>query len=360
MLQDLALTDLIDLRGTKELVLIDVRSPSEYKHSSIPGSLNIPLFDDAERAEIGTLYKQVSIQAAKERGLEIVSAKLPAFIRRFAEIPGSKAVFCWRGGMRSKTTATLLSLMGIRAYRLTGGYRAYRKWVVDELDKIASEFPAVPYVINGYTGSGKTEILHCLKQRGHPVLDLESMAGHRGSIFGHIGLEANNQKTFDSLLIDELIQMDGASYFIFEAESKRIGKVALPEPIIQKKEQAHQIWLDVPLEVRIGHILDDYKPWDHIEECILSFLKIKSRIHTPIAAEIEKCLKEGDFRRAVELLLVHYYDPRYDHSVTGYGYAPGTVVSANSIPEAVEIIENMILKQVKEPYRQEKIKVEQP
>lgn len=342
MLQDLALTDLIDLRSRQELVLIDVRSPSEYKHSTIPGSLNIPLFDDAERAEIGTLYKQVSIQSAKERGLEIVSAKLPAFIKRFGEIPGAKAVFCWRGGMRSKTTATLLSLMGIRAYRLTGGYRAYRRWIVHELDLKASELPATPYVINGYTGSGKTEILRRLKDRGHSVLDFEAMAGHRGSIFGHIGLEAHNQKTFDSLLIDELMQMGGAPYIIFEAESKRIGKVALPEPIIQKKEQAHQIWLDVPLEIRIRHILEDYKPWDHIEECMLSFLKIKSRIHTPIAAEIENGLKDGDFRRAVELLLVHYYDPRYDHSVTGHGYALGTTVSANSISEAVEIIEMII------------------
>jgi tRNA 2-selenouridine synthase len=342
MLQDLALTELIDLRNHKELVLVDVRSPSEYNNSTIPGSLNIPLFDDHERAEIGTLYKQASIQAAKERGLEIVSAKLPAFIKRFAELPGQKAVFCWRGGMRSKTTATLLSLMGIQAYRLTGGYRAYRRWVVAHLDQIAASFTPTPYVINGYTGSGKTEILRCLKTRGHAVLDFESMAGHRGSIFGHIGLEANNQKTFDSLLIEELIQLGSDPYVLFEAESKRIGKVVLPEPIVQKKEQAHQIWLDIPLETRVQHILEDYRPWEFGDECLLSFLKIKSRIHTPIAAEIEEGLRKEDYRRAVELLLIHYYDPRYAHSVSECGEAQSTVIQANNVQEAVEKIENIV------------------
>jgi tRNA 2-selenouridine synthase len=130
MFQDLTLEELTSLRRKKDLVLIDVRSNSEFEESTIPGSLNIPLFNDAERAEIGTLYKQVSIQAAKERGLEIVSAKLPGFIKQFEQIPGKKAVFCWRGGMRSKTTATVLSLMGIHAYRLTGGYRAYRQSIL--------------------------------------------------------------------------------------------------------------------------------------------------------------------------------------------------------------------------------------
>lgn len=342
MLQELELTDLMDRRSKQQIVLIDVRSPSEYSQATIPGSVNIPLFDDVERAEIGTLYKQVSVQAAKERGLEIVSAKLPAFIKQFAHISGPKAVFCWRGGMRSKTTATLLSLMGIHAYRLTGGYRAYRRRVVAELDKLAASLPSTPYVLNGYTGSGKTNVLHYMKERGHPVLDLEAMAGHRGSIFGHIGLEANNQKTFDALLFDELTQLGGAAYILFEAENKRIGKIALPEPIVHKKEQAHQIWLDIPLEIRVQHILDDYEPWKYGEQCMLSFRKIKSRIHTPIAADIENSLKQEDYRKAVELLLVYYYDPKYDYSVAEYGAAPGTIIRANSVEEAADSIEQFI------------------
>lgn len=116
MFQDISIEKLNELRGKNEITVIDVRSPSEYAESTIPGSINIPFFTDEERAEIGTLYKQVSIHTAKERGLEIMSAKLPAFVKKFAEIQGNKAVFCWRGGMRSRTTATVLSLMGIHVY----------------------------------------------------------------------------------------------------------------------------------------------------------------------------------------------------------------------------------------------------
>ena len=118
MFQDIEVEELLALREQKDITIIDVRSDSEYADSTIPGSLNIPLFDDAERAEVGTIYKQVSVQAAKDKGLELVSAKLPAFIKSFEQIRGPKAVFCWRGGMRSRTTATVLSLMGIRVYRL--------------------------------------------------------------------------------------------------------------------------------------------------------------------------------------------------------------------------------------------------
>jgi tRNA 2-selenouridine synthase len=340
MFKDITLEELSALRRKKELVTIDVRSPSEYEDATIPDSLNIPLFNDEERAEIGTLYKQISVQAAQERGLEIVSAKLPAFIKQFSQIPGKKAVFCWRGGMRSKTTATVLSLMGIYAYRLTGGYRAYRQGLIKSLEDLSVKPPA--FVIHGNTGSGKTAILRILKQRGYPVLDFEAMAGHRGSVFGNIGLKAHNQKTFDALLIDELISHEQSPYLLFEAESKRIGKVVLPEQLILKKEEGHQIWLDIPLEARVQHILDDYRPWEHQEQCLKSFLQIKSRIHTPIASEFEQCLKEGKFNRAIELLLDYYYDQRYAHTSSSYHSENRSVVKASSVEEAVETVEQLI------------------
>jgi tRNA 2-selenouridine synthase len=342
MFQDLTLEELTSLRRKKELVLIDVRSNSEFEESTIPGSLNIPLFDDAERAEIGTLHKQVSIQAAKERGLEIVSAKLPGFIKQFEQIPGKKAVFCWRGGMRSKTTATVLSLMGIHAYRLTGGYRAYRQSILKSLAALVIPQPA--FVLHGNTGSGKTEVLRILKARGYPVLDLEAMAGHRGSVFGQIGLEAYNQKTFDALLIDELIRYENSPYILFEAESKRVGKVVLPEPLVEKKEHGHQIWLEIPLLSRVDNILNDYRPWEHHEEILQSFHRIKSRIHTPVAAEIEHSLKEGKYGQAVELLLVFYYDQRYAHTSSGYSTDQKSVIKALSIEEAVDSVEQIITK----------------
>jgi tRNA 2-selenouridine synthase len=340
MFQDLSLDELSELRQKKELVTIDVRSPSEYQDATIPGSLNIPLFDDDERAEIGTLYTQVSAQAAKERGLEIVSAKLPSFIKQFSHIPGKKAVFCWRGGMRSKTTATVLSLMGIHVYRLEGGFRAHRKGVIKALDELIVTPPAI--VFHGNTGSGKTTILRILRERGYPVLDFEEMAGHRGSVFGNIGLTPHNQKKFDALLIDELVSKEHSPYLLFEAESKRIGKVVLPDPLVQKKEEGHQIWLELPLAARVQNILNDYRPWDHQDECYKSFLQIKSRIHTPIAAEIEQSLKDEKFDRAVELLLVYYYDQRYAHTSASNISVNKSVVRAQSVDEAVDVIEQLL------------------
>ncbi|MEK5166312.1 tRNA 2-selenouridine(34) synthase MnmH [Paenibacillus sp. FSL R5-0527] len=341
MFQDLSLEEWVEQRQ-KGLSLIDVRSPSEFAQSTIPGSVNIPLFDDRERAEIGTLYKQVSAEAAKQRGLEIVSAKLPGFIRKFAEIPGRKAVFCWRGGMRSKTTATLLSLMDIHAYRLAGGYRAYRQWVVGTLENMS--FAPQMIVIHGNTGSGKTLLLRTLKEKGYPVIDLEEMAGHRGSAFGQIGLKSRNQKMFDSLLVDDLLRYRDELYVLMEAESKRIGKAVMPEFLAAKKEQGRHIRLELPLEVRVKIILEDYEPWKHPEACLESFRKIKSKIHIPVAAEIESCLTSGKYDRAVELLLAYYYDPRYAHTEDQYADAEFAVVRAASVEEAAAEVERLLPK----------------
>lgn len=335
MFQDITIEEMLKLRNEKKLVLIDVRSPSEYKDSTIPGSLNIPLFDDHERAEIGTIYKQVSIQAAKERGLEIVSAKLPAFIKTFQGIKEQKAVYCWRGGMRSKTTATVLSLMGIRAYRLIGGIREYRRWVVDTLAHV--DFQPKAFVINGLTGSGKTLILQSLREQGYPVLDLEALAGHRGSIFGGIGLKSHNQKTFESLLLEELLQLNGSPYVLLEAESKRIGKAVVPDFLMEAKEAGVQLFIDIPMEERVKHILEDYRPWEYKEGCLQAFRHIEKRIHTPIAKEIETHLREERFAEAVKLLLEHYYDPRYDHASSKYNTDPIHIKAAN-IEEAAEAI----------------------
>lgn len=339
MFQDIAIEELLELQQKKKFTLIDVRSPSEYQDATIPGSLNIPIFTDEERAEIGTLYKQVSIQAAKDRGLEIVSAKLPAFIKSFEQIQGQKVVFCWRGGMRSKTTATVLSLMGIRAFRLTGGYRDYRKWVVESLEQF--NFQPTGYIINGNTGSGKTLILQRLKEKGYPVLDLESMAGHRGSIFGHIGMSTYNQKTFESLLMKELLEIKGSPYILMEAESRRIGKAVLPDFIVQKKESGVQFFIEMPIEERVRHILEGYRPEEHQEECLLAFKKIKNRIHTPIAKEIEELLRSGNFAGTVRLLLEHYYDPRYEYATKQYEQDRVTIQAAN-VEEAVSAIDKYL------------------
>lgn len=339
MFTDISIERLIDEK--KNMTLIDVRSPSEYKDFTIPGSLNIPIFSDAERAEVGTIYKQVGPEAAEERGLEIFSAKLPDFIKAFKQIEGDKTVFCWRGGMRSRTAATVLDLMKIPVHRLDGGIRSYRNWVVGQLD--ALDLIPKAYILNGNTGTGKTIILRKLEQEGYPVLDFERMANHRGSIFGQIGLEPHNQKTFDALLVEKLHIIQDFPYVFFEGESKRIGRVLLPEPFYNVKENGTQIFIEMPMEERVKNILDDYRPWEFKEECMEAFRRIKSRIHTPIATEIQNALQNEEFSLAVRLLLEYYYDPRYLYSTAQYFKGTKITISVQNVEEAIEEIKKLVV-----------------
>lgn len=339
MFQDINVQELLELQKKGKLTLIDVRSPGEYEEFTIPGSVNIPFFTNEERAEIGTMYKQVSIQAAKDRGLEVMSAKLPAFVKQFEAVEGRKAVYCWRGGMRSRTTATVLSLMDIHVYRLAGGIRAYRKWVVETL----ADFRLHPrcVVINGYTGTGKTALLRMLADQGYPVIDLEALAGHRGSIFGQIGLLPNNQKSFESMLLHQLLQYQDKPFILMEAESKRIGRCVMPDFLVDAKEKGFHLFLDMPKEERVKHILDDYKPQRHKQACLEAFRNIKKRMHTPVAAEIEQHMQENRFSEAVGLLLEHYYDPRYRHAGTYYESEP-VICKVRNINDAAERIKQQL------------------
>ncbi|MFD2610949.1 tRNA 2-selenouridine(34) synthase MnmH [Paenibacillus gansuensis] len=317
MIHEITVEELLELQRKGEAAFIDVRSPSEFQESTIPDSVNIPIFTDEERAEIGTLYKQVSVDAAKDRGLEIVSAKLPSFVRSISGTEHRrKVVFCWRGGMRSRTSATLASLMGLQMYKLNGGFRAYRKWVVETLESFGELPPC--YVINGYTGTGKTELLQRLEKLGYPVLNFEEMAQHRGSIFGHIGLAPSNQKSFESALVHQLLRWKEAPYLIMEAESKRVGKAVLPEFVVRGKEQGKALFIEMPVAQRVANIMADYKPEEHKDDCLNSFKHIEKRIHTPVAAEIRQALEQGRYETAVELLLTYYYDSRYQHATDRY------------------------------------------
>ncbi|MGI2328378.1 tRNA 2-selenouridine(34) synthase MnmH [Planococcus sp. YIM B11945] len=340
MFSNITVDELVPLFENGEMKLIDVRSPSEYENFSIPGSINIPFFDDAERAEIGTLYKQVSVDAAKERGLEIISAKLPEFVREFKKIDGNKTVFCWRGGMRSRTTATLLSLMDVHVSRLEGGIREYRRWVVSQLDQ--PEIPSNAFVLNGLTGSGKTTILKALEQQGYPVVDLEGMANHKGSIFGHIGTEPHNQKKFDSLLVHQLRKLQNAPYVLFEAEGSRIGKAATPPWFNELKTHSLHLIIDMPMEARIKEILEDYHPTDHQAEFMEAFLRIKTRMPQDIANQIEADLTTCDFSSAVRLLLEHYYDARYKHTGLQYPATQKKVLAVHNIEEAIQAVKDHI------------------
>ncbi|MEH7387859.1 tRNA 2-selenouridine(34) synthase MnmH [Bacillus sp. JJ1521] len=347
MFQDISVDELREMQKEKSLAVVDVRSPSEFAESNIPGSVNIPIFTDEERAEIGTVYRQVSPNAANEKGLEIVSAKLPKFIKEFSNIPEeNKVIYCWRGGMRSKTSATLVDLMGIKVNRLIGGIHAYRTWVVEQLEELATDFKPKALVINGYTGSGKTIILTELQKKGYPVLDLEGMANHRGSVFGMIGKKPHNQKKFDLMFVERALQLKKSPYILLEAESKRVGRATLPDFLLNIKEHGYHIFVNLSMEERVLNILEDYRPWEFPNECMSAFQRIKKRIHTPIATQIEKDLEAADYHSAVKLLLEYYYDPRYHHTAEQIPDERNTVLQVNNVEEAIQLIEEFISEKI--------------
>ena len=340
MFRDITLPELLSAQKNGSFTVVDVRSPKEFIEATIPGSINIPVFDNDERAEVGTIYKELGTEEAKERGLELFSKKLPQFIAEFKEIDGPIAVFCWRGGMRSKTAVTVLDLMGIHAKRLAGGIRSYRQWVVQELDK--NNFKPNLFVLNGYTGSGKTLLLKMLENEGQPVIDLEGMAGHRGSIFGQIGLEPSNQKKFDSLLMTQLIRFQDEKHVFIEGESRRIGKVCIPESFNDKKEHGIQLFINLPIEIRVKNILEDYSPWEKPIEFMEAFLLIKKHIHTPEAKQIENDLETGNFASAVQLLLKNYYDPKYEYSAKQYDEKQVINIDAVDVEDAFSKVKQIV------------------
>lgn len=320
-MKDISVQELI---SSKEFIPVDVRAPIEHRDSAIPGSVNIPLFTDEERQEIGTLYKQSGEQAAKWRAMEIVSPKLPHLLSEIKDLKKSGAepvIHCWRGGMRSRSVASFLEYAGIPALRLEGGYRAYREYI---LEKIPQLLPEKAIVLHGMTGTGKTDILQALQEKGFPVVNLEKMANHRGSIFGMIGMgEAHNQKTFDALLFERLNEIKGSNYFIIEAESKRIGRAAQPEEMIEKKQNGIHYLVKSSIPKRVERIFNEYvqpfigEAWFE-EEVREKVTKLIKRINHNVSPSLSFALEEKNYKELIEILLVHYYDPRYNHALLEY------------------------------------------
>lgn len=305
--------------------IIDVRSPIEYSQSAIPGAINIPLFSNDERAEIGTIYKNEGPDKAKWRAMEMVAPKLPTFlgeIKALREHSKHLIVHCWRGGMRSNAVVTFLEFAGIHVKLLKGGYKGYREYILSEIPKI---LPEKAVVIHGLTGVGKTEILKRLEEKGFPVLDLEGMANHRGSIFGSIGLgESHNQKTFDSLLYQMLQEIKGSSYFLMEAESKRIGKITLPDEMMNKRNDGIHFYLHTSLKHRVDHIINEYiSPYEHLpwyhKEISESLERVLRRVKDgEIKSSLLFLLENHHYQEMIPILLEDYYDPKYDYKQQEY------------------------------------------
>jgi tRNA 2-selenouridine synthase len=333
-----------DLFTIKNPVIIDIRSPIEYKDGAIPGAINVPLFTDEERQVIGTIYKQEGPAVAKWKAMEIVSPKIPILLQTIKKAFSNDTeliIHCWRGGMRSKAVVTFLEFAGIYASRLVGGYKEYRHYILEQLPTM---LPDKVVVLHGLTGVGKTEVLKVLKKRGYPILDLEEMAGHRGSIFGTIGLsDGHNQKTFDSLLFKGLQELKGAEYFLVEAESKRIGKAVQTEELMDKKMRGLNININTPIEHRVTHLVAEYvlpyqdERW-YFDKIADGIEKVLRRIKaTDIRNSLNQSLADRNYPDMIQTLLEHYYDPRYDHAKQEYEGEFFEIFAVNPVEAADKI-----------------------
>lgn len=345
MIQKITIEAFLSL--AKQHPVLDVRSPGEYNHAHIPAAYSLPLFTDEERKQVGTAYKQQSREAAIKTGLDYFGVKMRKMVEEAEEIIGNwqlavenqqtpqselptancVLVHCWRGGMRSAAVAWLLDLYGYKVYLLVGGYKAYRKWVLSQFEKDYNF-----NIIGGYTGSGKTLLLHELQKQGKTIIDLEGLANHKGSAFGAIeNMPQPKQEMFENSLAQALAQSavdsgqsatgnEGPASFVncqpltanciyIEDESQRIGNLQIPMPLWYTMRKAPVFFADIPFEERLKYITDEYGKLkkEYLKDAILRIQKRLGGLETKNAVNF---LEENNYAACFRILLT-YYDKWY-------------------------------------------------
>ena len=252
----MSMVDADALFANLRLPIIDVRSPGEYQRGHIPEALSVPLFDDAERAEVGLLYKRGGREIAMKRGFELAASKIDLLFREIERIVSNSrfVVHCWRGGMRSRGVTWLCADCGLDPVMLRGGYKAFRNYTHDCFEQRRRIL-----LLAGPTGAGKTQLLHSLRDAGEQVIDLEALACHRGSVFGAVpGQRQPTVEQFENELFLHWHALDPEKPVWIEGESQVIGKVALPLAIWKQMSQAPMVYVDAQREARIGYLVDQY------------------------------------------------------------------------------------------------------
>jgi tRNA 2-selenouridine synthase len=315
----LSIHEFLQLSG--EYPVLDVRSPGEFTHAHIHGAHSLPLFSDEERKIVGTAYKQESKEKAIKLGLDFFGVKMVKMVEEVEEIVKSQKlkietdesktviVHCWRGGMRSAGVAWLLDLYGFKVYTLVGGYKVYRKWVLQQFEK--------EYAINivgGYTGSGKTEALHAIAKKQIPIIDLEKLASHKGSAFGNLGQAPQpSQEMFENLLAIALNKTvdnnEPTSAIWIEDESQRIGEVNIPTPFYRQMRGSQIYFINIPFEERLNFIVAHYGKFEK-DKIVNAIIRIKKRLGGLETKTAIGCLVENDIKGCFAVLLL-YYDKFY-------------------------------------------------
>ena len=297
--------------------VIDCRSPAEFAEDHIPGAISAPVLDDAERAAVGTLYKQLSAFDAKKLGASLAAKNIARHVETlFAGKPRGwrPLAYCWRGGKRSGAMAHILREIGWEAHTLEGGYRRYRQWVVSQLESLPETLEL--RVIHGPTGSGKSRLLAALRRAGAQVLDLEDLAAHRGSVLGNLPDRPQpSQKWFESQLLEALLAFDAAKPVFVEGESKKIGQLQVPEALIARMRAARCLRIEAALEVRVTLLLDEYRHFLADPRSLEAQLDCLAGLHGREKIAAWKALAaRGDWREFVARLLAEHYDPAYRRS----------------------------------------------
>jgi tRNA 2-selenouridine synthase len=298
-------------------MVIDVRSPGEFAEDHVPGAVNLPVLDNAERAEVGTLYVQKSRFLARKVGGAYVARNIAGhLLGALADQPGGfrPLVYCWRGGMRSGAMAHILSQVGWRVGVLAGGYRTYRREVTARLYDSPPGFRAV--VLDGPTGSGKTEVLRRLPALGVQVLDLEGLAGHRGSLLGALpGQSQPAQKMFESRLLAALEVLDLSRPVVIEAESSKVGERMVPPAVWSALSEAPAFHLSAPPEARAAYLAGVYAETAGDVEALMALLsRLPSKPGARRLAEWRSLLEAGDLEPVALGLVESHYDPAYRRS----------------------------------------------
>ena len=322
-MKSLFLTSLADLQGLTVDTIIDVRAPAEYAEDHLPGAINLPVLSDAQRAEVGTIYTQVSPFNARKLGGALVAQNTATHLQGpLADKDGAwqPLVYCWRGGQRSGAFATILDQVGWRVQLLKGGYQSYRREIVKTL--YVTPLPHRLMLIGGGTGTAKTALLHQLATQGAQILDLEGIACHRGSLFGGINMEQPAQKMFETRIAAELAKLDPTKITFVEAESSKIGNRVIPPSLWALMFDAPRIHITAPLMARSAFLCRAYADLTQDSEALNERLDKLRPYHS--GAQLSQWhakVQSADWQTLAEGLIAVHYDPRYAKSAAHKGDA---------------------------------------
>ncbi|OWY03049.1 MULTISPECIES: tRNA 2-selenouridine(34) synthase MnmH [unclassified Thioclava] len=343
------LTSIAEVAALDFDTIIDVRSPSEFAEDHIPGAINLPVLDDEERARVGTIYKQVAPFDARKIGAALVAQNAAKHLQGpLADKEGGwrPLVYCWRGGQRSGSFATILKQVGWRVELVEGGYKAFRSLVV-EAGQAAMPCPVV--VLDGNTGTAKTDILKAARAQGAQVIDLEGLANHRGSLFGAMEGGQSSQKDFETRLIMEIAALDPARPVLLEAESSKIGDLQLPSGIWAAIKDAPRVRVRAPLAERAEYLARAYADITADPDRLLGVLdQLRPFQPAERVAAWQAQAQAGEYAALAGELMRDHYDPRYEKHRARHVEQERVIEAESLAPEAIEGIAAQVVREAQE------------